>query len=106
MRTLEGKPAPVIHPSQDGIIVSIRVTPRAGRSGISGTRGNELLVRLAAAPVGGAANDELIAIVARALGVARRQVTIASGARSRSKRVFVAGIDATVAASRLAARLP
>jgi uncharacterized protein (TIGR00251 family) len=106
MRTLDGKPAPVIHPSQDGIIVSVRVTPRAGRSGIAGTRGDELLVRLAAAPVDGAANDELIAIVARAFGVPRRQVTIASGARSRSKRVAVAGIDTTLAASRLAALLP
>ena len=67
--------------------------PRAGRSGFAGLRDGALLVRLAAAPVDGAANDELIALIAKTLRIPRRDVTIVSGERSRSKRIRIAGID-------------
>jgi uncharacterized protein (TIGR00251 family) len=75
----------------------VRVIPRAGRSEFAGLRDGALLVRLAAAPVDGAANDELIALVARALGVPKRDITIVSGERSRSKRLRVANIDRATA---------
>lgn len=74
-------------------MIAVRVVPRAGRSGIAGTRDGALLVRLNAAPVEGAANAELIEVIAKALDVPRRAVTIASGERSRQKRVRVAGIS-------------
>ena len=61
-----------------------------------------MLVRLQAPPVEGAANEELIEVLARALQVPKRAVTIAAGDRSRQKRVRVAGIDAATAAARLA----
>jgi uncharacterized protein len=60
-------------------------------------RDGALLVRLAAAPVDGAANAELIALIARALRLPRRDVTIVSGERSRSKRIRVANIDRATA---------
>jgi uncharacterized protein (TIGR00251 family) len=91
----------VIEPVPGGIVITVRVIPRAGRSGLAGTREGALLVRLNAAPVEGAANAELITVIAETLGVAKRAVTIVSGERSRTKRVRVAGIDATHAASRL-----
>ena len=47
-----------------GVSFRVRVVPRAGRTGVAGTRGDALLVRLAAAPVDGAANDALIAMLA------------------------------------------
>ena len=56
-------------------------------------RDGALLVRLAAAPVDGAANAELIALVARALHLPKRDITIVSGERSRSKRIRVANVD-------------
>ena len=59
--------------------IDVRVIPRAGRSGIAGLRDGALLVRLAAAPVDGAANDELIALIARALHIPKRDITIVSG---------------------------
>jgi Uncharacterized conserved protein len=90
----------VIEAIPGGIVVSIRVVPRAGRSGIAGTRGGALLVRLNAAPVDGAANEELIAVIAKALGVPKRSVTIVSGERSRQKRVRVSGVELSVAESR------
>ncbi len=84
-----------------GIIIAVRVIPRAAQSGIAGTRDKALLVRLNAAPVEGAANAELIEVLAGAFEVPRRSVTIVSGAASKQKRVRIAGIDAAHAASRL-----
>ena len=49
--------------------LDIRVIPRAGRSGFAGLRDGALIVKLAAAPVDGAANDELIALLAKTLRV-------------------------------------
>lgn len=77
--------------------LEVRVIPRAGRSGFAGMRDGALLVRLAAAPVDGAANAELIALVARALHLPKRDITIVSGERSRSKRIRVANIDRATA---------
>jgi uncharacterized protein (TIGR00251 family) len=74
-------------------IIDIRVIPRAGKSGIAGTRGDALLVRLHAAPVDGAANAELIEVLADALGVPRRAVSIVAGERSRHKRVRIEGVS-------------
>ena len=76
--------------------IAVRVVPRAGRSGFAGLRDGALLVRLAAAPVDGAANDELIALLARTLHLPKRDISIVSGERSRSKRVRVAGMDRAV----------
>ena len=82
--------------------LEVRVAPRAGRSGFAGLRDGALLVRLASAPVDGAANDELIALIAKALRIPKRDITIVSGERSRSKRIRIAGIDRDQALARLA----
>lgn len=82
-------------------IIDVRVIPRAGKSGIVGTRGDALLVRLHAAPVDGAANAELIEVLAEALGVPKRAVSIASGERSRQKRVRVEGVTRDFVDSKL-----
>jgi uncharacterized protein (TIGR00251 family) len=83
----------VLHSTDDGVLIDVRVIPRAGRSGIAGTRDSALLVRLKAPPVEGAANAELVEVIAEALGVPKRSVTIVSGERSRQKRVRVAGLS-------------
>ena len=82
-------PENVVTRTADGLTVNVRVIPRAGKSGLAGTRGDALLVRLQAPPVDGAANEELIAVLAAALGVPKRQLSIIAGARSRQKRVRV-----------------
>jgi hypothetical protein len=91
----------VITSSPAGVLIDVRVVPRAGRSGLAGTRGGALLVRLAAPPVEGAANAELIEVLAGLLGVPKRAVTIVAGERSRSKRVCAAGVTAEAAARAL-----
>jgi uncharacterized protein len=92
----------VIRPTPHGIVIDVRVIPRAGKSGVAGTRDGALLVRLTAPPVDGAANAELIEVLASALGVSRRAVTLVSGERSRQKRVNVAGLSVDDALARLA----
>jgi len=60
-----------------------------------------LLVRVAAPPVDGAANDALEAFLAQVLAVQRRRVRVLAGARSRRKRITVEGIDVATARQRL-----
>lgn len=100
-RTCGLRTAHVIQSTPGGIIISIRVIPRAGKSGLAGTRGDALLVCLHASPVDGAANAELIGVLATVLGVPKRAVSIVAGERSRQKRVRVFGIDAATARPRL-----
>lgn len=91
----------MIEVRDDGVVISVQVIPRAGKSGVAGARGGALLVRLNAPPVDGAANAELVDVIARTLGVPRRAVTIVSGERSRKKRVHVAGVEGPVVQAKL-----
>lgn len=70
----------------------IRLQPRAGRNEIAGERDGALVVRVAAPPVGGRANDALCKLLAKRLGVARGRVTVVRGASSRDKVVRVEGL--------------
>ena len=68
---------------------AVRVVPRASRSQVAGEHDGALRVRVAAPPVDGAANEELARTLARALGVAARDVSITSGHSSKLKQVRV-----------------
>ena len=59
------------------------------------------MIRLAAPPVEGAANEALIAFLSEALGVPRRSIAIVSGEKSRDKRVRIEGLDEAAARDRL-----
>ena len=72
----------------------VRVQPRSSRRGIEGLYGDALKVRVQAAPVDGAANDAVIAVLAEVLGVARSAVRVVSGTTARSKVIEVEGLDA------------
>jgi len=82
----------MISSTSGGVLIDVRVVPRAGRAGLAGSRDGALLVRLHAAPVEGAANAELVQTIARALHVPKRAVSIVSGERGRLKRVRVDGV--------------
>jgi uncharacterized protein (TIGR00251 family) len=75
------------------LTLRILVQPRASRSEIVGPHGDALKVRLAAPPVDGAANEELIRLLAREYRVPRSAVSIISGHGSRRKVVEIAGVD-------------
>jgi uncharacterized protein (TIGR00251 family) len=75
------------------IQLTVRVIPRASKPGIAGVRDGALLVRLQSPPVEGAANDELMQVIAKAFGAAKRDVTIVAGERSKLKRVAIATLE-------------
>jgi uncharacterized protein (TIGR00251 family) len=81
--------------------LDVRVIPRSPRTAVDGMRGAAVLIRLAAPPVEGAANEALVAFLSEALGVPRRQITIVSGEKSRDKRLRIAGIEREAALARL-----
>jgi len=79
----------------DGVITfRVRVVPRASKSSVAGAHDGALRVRVAAPPVEGAANEELMRLLARELGVPARAVEIESGQTSKLKRVSVRGASA------------
>ncbi|HEX6623945.1 MAG TPA: DUF167 domain-containing protein [Pyrinomonadaceae bacterium] len=80
--------------SESGGAVSfaVRVAPRAARTEIAGEHGGALKVRVAAPPVEGAANEELVRFLARHFGVPARDVEIVAGHSSKTKRVRLRGI--------------
>lgn len=87
------------------MILSIRVIPRASKSAITGRRGDAIVVRLAAPPVEGAANDALVEFLAGVFDRPRRDVSIVSGGKSRDKRVRIDGISDMTARACLSAIL-
>ena len=91
----------MLRATNDGVLIAVRVVPRAARAGLAGIREDALLVRLNAAPVEGAANAELIEVLSDALGVPRRSISITAGERSRRKTVLVQGLPADEIASRI-----
>ena len=75
-------------------LLSIRVTPRSAKPGIGGWRADaegreELEVRVSEAPADGAANEAVVKLLAKALGLSRSELSIISGATSRHKRVAI-----------------
>ena len=79
---------------QDGALrFTVRVVPRASRSSVLGEHDGALRVRLAAPPVDGAANEELVRVLARAFDVPARNVEITSGHASKLKQIRVRGVE-------------
>lgn len=70
----------------------VHVVPRARVTQLGGRYGDAIKVKVAAPPVGGAANAELVRFLAERLGVPRRAVAIVRGASGRRKVVEIAGL--------------
>jgi uncharacterized protein YggU (UPF0235/DUF167 family) len=86
-----------------GVALSVRLTPKGGRDAIDGIAqladGRSVLkARVRAAPSEGEANDALIWLIAKALGVPPRDIALAAGATARVKRLTIAGDGPTLVA--------
>jgi hypothetical protein len=92
-----------VTPRGAGVRFAIHVQPRSKKPGIDGVHGDALRVRVQAPPVEGAANDDVVTVLAAALGVPARAVRIAAGQSGRQKIVDVDGVTAAAAMSRLLA---
>jgi hypothetical protein len=83
----------------------VRAQPRARASRVSALRDGELVVQLAAPPVDGQANAELVAVLARVFSVTKRDVEVLRGESGRSKLVEVRGISVEDARKRISSAL-
>ena len=77
----------------DTIEFDVRVVPRASKSEVVGEHDGALKLRIAAPPVDGAANSEVIKLLAKCFSVSKTNVEIVSGQTSKSKRVRITGLS-------------
>lgn len=89
----------------NSITFAVRVQPRASTSELVGELDGALKIRLAAPPVDGAANEELIRWLAKFFGVTRRQISIISGETSKQKIIRVSDLQPAQAEQTLVAAL-
>lgn len=82
--------------------VRVHVKPRASKSRVIGMRGDALDVAVAAPPVDGEANAELVRTLARHFGIAQSRVEIVSGVSGRNKVVRLSGVEDEEVRARLA----
>ncbi len=87
--------------NRDAVRILVRVRPNAARSEVVEYRDDRLWVRLAAPPVEGRANEELIRLLSATMGVRKGDVAIIKGLKSRTKVVAVDGISGEEAIRRL-----
>ena len=79
---------------KDGaVLFAVRVIPRASKSEIVGEHDGALKVRLAAPPVDGAANEELIKLLAKEFGAAKSGINIVSGQTAKTKQVRISNLS-------------
>lgn len=78
--------------THSGIRIKVKVEPRSSRKAISGTVGDILKVKLTAPPVDGAANEQLIEVIAEATGTRKSDISIVSGFSSKRKIVEIRGL--------------
>jgi uncharacterized protein (TIGR00251 family) len=85
----------------DAIVLAVHVQPRAGRTALVGRHGDALKLRVAAPPVDDRANTAAVELLADVLGVAKGDVELVTGARSRLKRFRVRGVERDTVIERL-----
>jgi uncharacterized protein len=88
----------------DGVLLAVRLTPKAARDAIDGVAvladGRAVLAaRVRALPADGEANEALMRLIAKAAGVRLRDVTLVAGATARLKRLAIAGHGPTMIAA-------
>ena len=78
--------------AENGVYIALHIQPGAKREGVTGLFGTALKIALNAPPVDGKANAALLRFLADRLGVPKKNIELCSGASSRDKRVFAAGV--------------
>jgi uncharacterized protein (TIGR00251 family) len=78
---------------KDGVLMFVKVQPRASRNEIGEVLGNELKIKVAAPPVDSAANEELVRFLAGMLDCSKGSVLLVRGAASRHKQLRITGLS-------------
>ena len=90
-----------LHETEDGVILRVKVQPRASRDEVVGVKGDALKVRITAPPVEGAANARLLTVLAKKLGIPRGRLELRTGSTSRLKSIIIQEISAAEIQRRL-----
>ena len=85
----------------DGLLLSIKVQPRALANAVGEQLGNELRIKVTAPPVDSAANEAVLRLLAERLDCARNQVELVRGHTSRHKVVKLRGLSVGIVIARL-----
>ena len=85
----------------DGVLLSVKVQPRASKNKIGAAQDGELKIHVTAPPVDAAANEALVRLLAEKLGCARNQVEILRGHKSRNKILKLRGLVAREVAEKI-----
>jgi uncharacterized protein (TIGR00251 family) len=88
----------------DGLLLSIRLQPRASANEIGTPLGNELRIKVTAPPVDSAANEALVRFLADTLDCPRNRIELVRGHKSRHKVLKLHGISAESVLAKFAAR--
>ena len=91
----------IVRDSEGGVILTVHVQPDSSRTECVGLHGNAVKIRVAARPVDGAANEELIRFIAERCSIPRSHIRIQSGESARQKRLSVQGVRAESLLARL-----
>jgi uncharacterized protein (TIGR00251 family) len=87
----------------DGVLLSVKLQPRASRNEIGEPLGNELRIKVTAPPVDAAANAALVDLLAERLHCSKRRVELVRGHTSRHKQIKLHGFTGTDVLGALAA---
>ncbi|MGC2061491.1 MAG: DUF167 domain-containing protein [Thermodesulfovibrionales bacterium] len=79
--------------TRDGICIEVKVEPRSSKKGLAGVLGNKLKVKLTAPPVDGAANEQLVEVLAEAFGIKKTSIKIIRGQSSKNKVIELTGLS-------------
>ena len=90
---------------RDEAILAVRVTPGAKRNAVTALKEGVWDIKIAAPPVGGRANEELVAFLSKKLDIRRNSLNVIKGHSSRNKFVSVSGMSQKEIARRLYAEL-
>jgi uncharacterized protein (TIGR00251 family) len=90
---------------KDGALISVRVTPGSRRNSITALKEGVWYVKVAAPPVEGKANEELVVFLSRVLGLRKNGISVVKGQTSRNKLVSILGLGQKEVMLRLSAGL-
>jgi uncharacterized protein (TIGR00251 family) len=93
-----------LHEQPDGVVLSIKLQPRASCNEISGALGNELRVKVTAPPVDAAANEALVRLLAEKLDCPRNRIELLRGHTSRHKLIKIFGLQTEAVLQKLQLR--
>lgn len=89
-----------LSPAPGGTFLEIKAKPRSAKPGAGPEEDGALTVRLSSPPADGAANAELVGIVAKILKIPKTSIEIVRGETARQKRLLMKGIEPAEAAAR------